>query len=459
MLVQPCFAAVRRSRARAVLAAAAMVVAASVGAQDKNAEADVIALGMPSAPVMSIEAPREVEALPAQYLSCAAEASGFQSASPAASEVIACSINAPVDGVLLAYGSASVSYNDGEYELRAAITVDNPTFDTFGDRWLNIYADAGDGTDKSLALNRYKAVTAGLHTVRFLASRFVGPGSINLFDPQLAVVFVPAPLAQQTTCGITSGGVVSLGVDASIVTCSIPVAAAGTAFVSASASVGYGTAASEALMALALDGEPMLATQRWVNTYPDSGDGTDESIATQYAFDVGVGTRTFAVRASRFSGTGTPRLYDTAINVIVVPTTAGLFCQSQGNLIYTSASNTFSAARTCSLSLAQPARAMMFGSASMSFSNQPYEANFRLAIDDLAGLAPTDRWVNVDTDSGDGTDRTMAVNATRDVGAGTRQFNLVGRRFSGAGTARAFNAGLAVLLLQSDRIFKTGFEP
>ena len=68
------------------------------------------------------------------------------------------------------------------------------------------------------------------------------------------------------------------------------------------------------------------------------------------------------------------------------------------------------------------------------------------------GRIAYDRWVNVYTDSGDGTDRVVADSGLIDVSAGPHTFYFVGRRYSGSGTVELIRPSLTVLV-PTGRVF------
>lgn len=57
-------------------------------------------------------------------------------------------------------------------------------------------------------------------------------------------------------------------------------------------------------------------TDRWVNVYDDSGDGTDETLALSVLRPLKAGTYTFSLPGQRYSGSGTMRVFDPTLVVI-----------------------------------------------------------------------------------------------------------------------------------------------
>ena len=80
------------------------------------------------------------------------------------------------------------------------------------------------------------------------------------------------------------------------------------------------------------------------------------------------------------------------------------------------------------------------------FGGGNWEGQIRWGVDDPNGSDNYDRWVNVYTDSGDGTDRVVADSGLIDVAAGPHTFYFVGRLYSGSGTVELFRPALTVLV-------------
>jgi hypothetical protein len=83
---------------------------------------------------------------------------------------------------------ASLGRQDAPYEARFRISIDNKLGDPNIDRWVNVYNDTGDGTDKSVALTVRRPIKAGTHTFYFLAQRHSGTGVVQVYDPMLTVI-------------------------------------------------------------------------------------------------------------------------------------------------------------------------------------------------------------------------------------------------------------------------------
>lgn len=200
------------------------------------------------------------------------------------------------------------------------------------------------------------------------------------------------------------------------------------AFVHGTASVAYSLAPSEARVRLGVNGTWSAASDRWINVYADDQDGTDESMATQFAFPVAAGMHTFDLYAALYDGGGEVTMYDPVLTV-AVPAAAAAICSEQSSLAYTNAPDTPTPIRACSLSTATPAHALAFGSASIGRSDPPagapYEGRFPLTTGGQS-LSNTERWIDIDDDAGDGTDRSLPVQWSSELDPGAYAFGLQG---------------------------------
>lgn len=441
--------------------AAMAFVGGSAGASDKQIEAAIDALAQPMFVDPPIQAPQQLTALSPQHLACSAEPGAtFTTTNAVATEVVNCSINAPAAGVIIASGSGSMLLEDTAYEARATLSIDSTAFDNTSVRYVDVYTDANDGSDKSIALSTYANVTAGPHTIRFLAGRQSGTGTVRIF-PTLTALFVPSPQAATTTCGAKPGSVTTIAASSvSVASCSVTVTEPGIAFVVGTASIGYaGSTPSHAVIRIQHDGTP-FSTRR-VRARPDSGDGSDESVMTQLSTTVSAGTQTFAMTANVNSGTGSFIVRSPVISVIVVPTSAAAICSSPPVTGYENATSTYTSVAGCSVTVPQNAQIMAFASASLGAysDNDTHEAILDLSLNNLTGLGITIRWVDLYLGTASGDLSVAALNTLRPIAAGTPQtLSLIARRFRGPGRVQITNADLSFLVLSSDPIFASGFD-
>ena len=389
-------------------------------------------------------------------LNCVSSANASWTSNSGSFEVIRqCGIVIPEAGWVFISANGSLGPQDGEYEALFQIGIDG-TGDSNIDRWVNVYNDSGDGADETVALSGLEPVTAGAHTFEFLGRRAGGAGTVLVYDPSLSVIFIPAANSQILACG-ASGNLDWTTTSSSLVgirQCSLSLPQAGWVFLSADASLARQGGEFEALFEIGMDGTGNSDTDRWVNVYNDSGDGTDKSVALSALMPVSAGTHTFDFLGSRYGGAGTALAYDPTLTAIFIPAANSqvLACGDSGNLDWTTTSSSFVVIRQCTIQVPQAGWVFLSATGSLARQDGEYEAQFRLGIDQTTGLTNTDRWVNVYNDSGDGTDKSVALSALMSVAAGTHTFYFLGSRFGGAGTVVVYDPSLSVLA-QGARIY------
>jgi len=370
-----------------------------------------------------------------------------------------CTLSVPQNGWVFISADSSVARTDGEYEAQFRIGIDSTIGDADIDRWVNVYNDSGDGTDKSVALSVLKQVTAGSHTFYLLGRRYSGTGTVLLYDPTLTVIFVPATDSELLTCG--ASGNLSWTMTSSsfevIRQCTLSVPQEGWVFISADSSAAQQDDEYEAQFRIGIDSTiGDVDIDRWVNVYNDSGDGTDESVALSALRQVTAGTHTFYFLGNRYSGAGTALLYDPTLTVVYIPSpsSTALTCGVADDSDWMTTSSSFEVIRQCTLSVPQEGWAFISADSSPARMDGEYEAQFRIGIDDSTiGDVDIDRWVNVYNDSGDGTDKSVALSVLKQVTAGTHTFYFLGRRYSGAGTVFAYDPSLSVIVPGGARIY------
>ena len=102
--------------------------------------------------------------------------------------VCKCTITLPDDGWAYISAGASLTGCNCEYEAQFRLGIDSKKGDPATDRWINIYADSGDGMDAVLAVSALRPLKAGKHTFYLLCRRASGTGTVFLQDPSLAVI-------------------------------------------------------------------------------------------------------------------------------------------------------------------------------------------------------------------------------------------------------------------------------
>lgn len=370
-----------------------------------------------------------------------------------------CTLNVAESGFVYVNATASAGLGDNPYEARFRIGVDDTAGVSSTDRWTNVYTDTwGDGTDKSIVDTLFAPVSAGPHTFSFLGSRYGGVGTVTLYDPALSVLYIPASSTDIQMCGSSSSSnwTTTAGTFQAIASCSLTLAQSGFVYLTgtASAVLPNGSSAYEARVRVGVgvvDGS--ADSDRWVNVYPDAGDGTDEVVSTSLLLPAAAGANTFYFSGLRYNGTGTVTFSDPTLTAIFfpAPSASAKLCSATNAGSWTTTSSTFATVLTCSVQV--PRDSLVFVDASASGGMQTntagdeWEGLFRIGFDSDIGSGAYDRWLNAYSDTGaDGTDRVLANTALMSVPAGTHTFSFVGRRFAGNGTVLLNKPTLTVIV-------------
>lgn len=374
-----------------------------------------------------------------------------------------CSIGVPMDGWIFISANGTVARQDGEYEANFRIGVDNTTGDSNIDRWVNVYDDAGDGSDTTMALSVLKPITAGQHTVHLLGRRYSGTATALVYDPTLSVVFIPSTNTELMACG-DSGNANWTTASATydiVRQCSLTVPGPGWVFLSADGTVARSDGEYEGSFRIDIDntaGDPNI--DRWVNVYNDSGDGSDRSVAITAVRAVSTGLHTFYFLGGRYSGSADVLVYDPTLTALYVPSSPGspVLCEASGNLNWTTSNPSFEVIHQCSLEMPEPGTVLISADACVARQNGEYEGNFRIDVDSTGGDGNIDRWVNVYDDAGDGSDTTLALSVLRHLEQGPHTIYFLGRRYAGTAEVLAYDPTLSVIQVGSDVIFADGFD-
>lgn len=364
-----------------------------------------------------------------------------------------CTLTLPSDGKVFISADGSLARSDGEYEAAFMIGIDdtvNGENDT--DRWVNVYSDSSDGTDKSVAISVLKPVTAGEHTFYFLGSRNDGAGTVLVYYPSFTVIFIPSSSAQIIACGAsadTDWGTVSSDFEV-IQECTLNAPQTGWAFIAANGSLARYNGEYEANFRIGIDNSSSgeVDTDRWVDVYSDGGDGTDEIVALSALKPVPAGAHTFSFLGSRYYGAGAVHVYDPTLAVIFIPAASvqAVACGASADIGWWTTSSDFAVIQECTLNVPQGGWVFLTANGSLAFEDDEYEANFVIGIDNTVnGEGDTHRWVNIYNDSIDGTDKSVAISALKPVTAGAHTFYFLGRRYAGAGRVRVYDPTLAVI--------------
>lgn len=383
---------------------------------------------------------------------------GWTTTSAAFETIRSCTLTFPENGFVYMAASSSLGVaTGGNYEARFNLNIDSTSGNINTDRWINAYTDATDGTDKNVELSWLAPVSAGEHTFYFLGARYNGAGTVQLYDPNLSVLYFPSSSGDVLACG-SSGQLVWNTTETSfqaIRSCALNVPQSGFVYINATSSAGLasGGAPYEARFRLGVDNVAGTASSdRWVNVTTDAGDGTDEAVATSLLTSVAAGAHTFYFSGTRYNGTGPVQVYDPSLSVLYfpAPNVTAKVCGAGGSDTWTNSTTTYSIVRSCTLNVPRNGFAFIDASASAGLNDtgagNDWEGQFRVGIDNDTGTSLSDRWVNVYTDSTDGTDRPVAMTGLFNISKGVHTFYFVGRRYAGNGTLRLYAPSLTVIV-------------
>jgi hypothetical protein len=371
--------------------------------------------------------------------------------------VLQCKLAVPWDGQVFISADTTAYRTDGDYEAALRLGMDDPNGDPALDRWVNVYADSGDGTDRSVALSILKPVTAGIHTFYLVAGRYGGTGTVSLTRPTLTAAFIPSANTQVVAAG-ASGDLTWTSTSSSyqiVRQCTLTAPSAGKVFIAADTSLAYQDGDYEAALRLGVD-DPNgdSAMDRWVNVYSDTGDGTDKSAALSMLYPVSAGTHTFYLVAGRYGGPGTIKLFDPSLTAIFTPTDNAdvVAAGDSGNVNWTNTNSTFQIVRECTLTAPRAGQVFLAANASCSRSDGEYEIRLRFGMDNTNGDQSVERWVNVYNDSGDGTDENVQLSILHPVSAGVHTFYLLALRYSGTGTEQLNDPSLSAIFMDGPAV-------
>lgn len=366
-----------------------------------------------------------------------------------------CTLTVTADGLVFINATAGLGLQDVAYEGRFGLSIDSGgSALSATSRWVNIYPDGGDGTDKTVATSILLSVASGTHTFYFLGTRYSGSGTVVAYDPALSVAYFPVGSSQVKSCGVSSSMNFTTTSSAFVVvqSCALDLPSPGWVYLNATASAAVEDAPYEARYHTAIDNNAANTgwPDRWTNVYTDTGDGTDEALASSMLTQVGAGMRTFYFGVSRYTGSGAVRLLNPSLSVLyfpennVIARTCGKY---QGSGDWQTTSSAYMTVLTCTLDLPATGFAIVDvnASAGLPHGSAGWEGAFRSGMDNPNGSSDTDRWTNVYTDSGDGTDRVVADSGLIAAPAGRHTFYFVAGRYSGSGTLELIRPSLTVL--------------
>ena len=108
------------------------------------------------------------------FMACGASGNANWTTTSTAWQVIrSCTATFPEAGVVFINATAGVARQDTAYEGQFGLNIDNAAAGIQStNRWVNVYPDGGDGTDKSVATSLLLPISAGTHTFYFLGARY-----------------------------------------------------------------------------------------------------------------------------------------------------------------------------------------------------------------------------------------------------------------------------------------------
>ena len=237
-----------------------------------------------------------------------------------------CTLTLPGDGwaFISADGSALGTSTPSEaFEAAFTIGIDDTTGTDDATRWVDAYGvglNGKDAVDRTIALTMLKPVSAGRHTFNFVGRRTIGSSNIRVASPSLSVIYMPAPGLHIASCGVLDRTPwTTTSPDFSVVRqCGLNLPEDSVAFIAADANLGLSVDPFEAHLRLGIDStEGDGDTDRYVNVYPNSNDGTDDSAAVTVLKPVTAGNHTFYLLGRRILGPGTILLRYATLTVIV----------------------------------------------------------------------------------------------------------------------------------------------
>ncbi|HYF65527.1 MAG TPA: hypothetical protein VD886_22055, partial [Herpetosiphonaceae bacterium] len=263
--------------------------------------------------------------------------------------------------------------------------------------------------------------------------------------------FPPEALAAGTTFCQGSGG--DWGTSSSnfsvISACTLTLPTTSTVFLKASASVSFNGAAYEAQFAFGLNGTEVAHPRRWVDVAGDSGDGADVSVALSRMLLLPPGIHTLGLFGVLSSGTGPAQALSPSFSAVVVPDRAGWAgCSSPSLNTWSTSATTLETVTSCTLTVATTSTVYLDSNASaaVATAGASYEGAFQLSVDGSDLIAPQRR-LNIATNGGDGTDKSLVLSRLVTVGPGAHTFGLRARIRSGSGPLRLYFPTVSALAL------------
>jgi hypothetical protein len=364
-----------------------------------------------------------------------------------------CTLTVPAGGVLFISADGTADDFDGYYEAQFDLSIDSTLGAGEHDRWVAVSPDSPGGEDNTLAVSAIRPVTAGTHTVYLLVRRYLGSGTVTVFDSSLSVIYIPSSDTEVLTCSEYGQETFETTEETYQIVrqCSLTAPAAGWAYVAADATGDTVTGYYEVLAGISIDdptGVDHEVDRRFdMEVHATEGD-TDATLSVAGVLPVSAGSHDFYFSVRRSGGAGTVRLYDPAISVLYVPFgTLSLIPYSiTQNASWSTTSGDYEVIRQ--MPMVAPSNGYAFISANAWVKGTDVcRGHFRIGVDLEGGDLNYDRWVALYPNSAGDADKALAISALVPVTAGEHTVYLVGEVYSGSCELWVYDSTLTILVL------------
>jgi hypothetical protein len=403
--------------------------------------------------------------IPAQVMLCTGgqPSAGF-SVSDGPIIAAQCTLDATTDGTVLVIASTGVNRVDTDHaHIRLRVGVDQPNGPglVISERVHDVYGTAYLDRQTSMSTVAIPVV-AGSHTLYYLAERVVGSASVVLYRPRVMAIFIPSNESNIRLCeGRVPGEFTTTSPSQTIVTsCSLANLGLGSALVAADAWMHFTDADVELSADLRVGDPPVGApgSQRWLDVVGDLVyDGLDSVLATSSLADLGPGTASFYLTASRDAGSGTVSLRQPGVAALWAATGGPVL--ANGEALSTDWTTTSVAPQTIlhtNLNPTVDGYFLILATASVSGHLADYLAHFVARVDLGDDIA------NRDVKISDYISRNLALSDLVPVEAGNHTIRLSGGRSDTPATTnlRVRDASLSVLFFPKEMVavFADDFE-
>ena len=264
----------------------------------------------------------------ADVLLCGQYANGNWSiSSTSLISTVTCTLNAPYPGMLFVSADAWMGLANGtspRYTSVTEIYLNGTNGGSVAPRYTDVFTNTytNNGVDATVAATQVFTVSKGVQQVSLMVRRDQGTGSVQLRDASLVALFVPDNSAVANVCQAHTypSWETTSSTPASMASCQLSVPQTSPVFISGSFGVGLppSSTAIEGRFGFTYDLYSLLPSSgRYINSYPDSGDATDESAAISNVLTLAPGMHTFHLLGARFAGSGTVKVWYPVLFVLV----------------------------------------------------------------------------------------------------------------------------------------------